>query len=54
MSHPITSSESFTSVSPDLRRPRISRTGAEGRDVPSFRALLERQNAYRAAEGDGR
>jgi hypothetical protein len=38
-------SESSTPVSPDLRRRGISRTGAEDRNVPSFRALFERQNA---------
>lgn len=57
MSHPIASSESPTSVSPDLPRPGISRTGAEDRNAPSFRALFERQNACsrrKETEGDGR
>ena len=54
MSHPIASSESPTSVNPDLPCPGISRTGAEDRNAPSFRALFERQNAWFVTEGDGR
>lgn len=42
MSHPITSSAPSTSVSPDLRRSGISRTGAEDRNVPSFRAVFRK------------
>jgi len=54
MSHPTTSSESFTSVSPDLPRPGISGRGAEERRALSFRALFEGQDAYFATEGDDR
>jgi hypothetical protein len=52
MSRPITSSESSTSVV-QTRGSGRSRTGAEDRNVPSFRALFERQTAYFATEGDG-
>lgn len=54
MSQSITSSESSTSVSPGLGRPGNSGTGTEDRNVPSFRALFERQKACFATEGGGR
>ena len=50
MSVPTTPSASSTSVSPDPRRSGTSRTGAEDRNVPSFRAVFERQSRFR----DGR
>ena len=42
MSVPTTPSASSTSVSPDPRRSGTSRTGAEDRNVPSFRAVFRK------------
>jgi hypothetical protein len=53
MSQPTTFSASSTPVGPGLGRPG-TKTGAEVRNVPSFRALLEGQKAYFATEGGGR
>ena len=54
MSQPTTFSASSTSVSPGPGPSGHSRMGAEVRNVPSFRALLEGQKPYFATEGGGR